>query len=87
MKKKLYLLVLRDCFILGGIQAMVGRHFYLELKEEDGTYEITHGMTYGDTWNGFNRIKPKPSMTHINFVNDYIKKGYIELVEDPTIYE
>lgn len=86
MEKKLYLLVLKGGFFLGGIQAIKNRHFYLELVEEDGTYEITHGMNFGDTWCGYGR-KPEPSMTHINFVNQYLKKGYIELVDNPTIYQ
>jgi len=86
MENRLYLLVLKSNFFLGGIQAIKGRHFWLELRENDGTYEITRGMRYEDTWNGFDRIKPETPMTHINFVNDYIKKGYIKLVTDPTIY-
>ena len=85
MEKKLYLLVKKGNFVLGGIKGIVGRHFYLELLNDEGLYEITHGMEFGETWCGYG--KKFSTSTHINFVNNFLEKGYIESVENPTIYE
>lgn len=88
MERNLYLHCLKGSgWTLDGLRPIKGRHFFLRLHSDDNGYPIEDGMykiTDSCEYDGIDGLQGHE--IHISFVNNFIEKGYVELVEDPTDY-
>ena len=87
--QKLYVRCLKsNGFLLDGLSPVRGRHFFLEIERDsdgypltdEGNYKITRSCNY-DGIDGCQNHE-----IHIFWIDSFVSKGYIELVEDPTDY-